>query len=207
MERPIIFSAEMVSAILASRKTQTRRVITPQPVMDGSGMWQWKDCQWMDGGHGFPRSGIWDYAPYKPDDVLWVRETWAMISDWTDVDPDTGIPDGYIYKAGWGDGEHPKWRPSIHMPRAAERIFLRVTDVRVERLQDITINDAKAEGDGFMWNPKTAKIICEHVKTKNAFIAHYAGLWDSLNAKRGYGWDTNPWVWVYEFERADICLS
>lgn len=86
-------------------------------------------------------------AKYKRGDVLYVRETWAKISDWATVDPSVGIPDGFIYREEWPDGEDgPKWRPSIHMPREAARIFLRVTDVRVERLQDITVDGINAEG-------------------------------------------------------------
>ena len=189
--KPIIFSAPMVQAILDGRKTQTRRVIKPQPERYLS----------RDAGNRVPiavwvDNQKWVKPPYQPGDILWVRETWATVS--------SGIIE---YKATYKEpytgsaeidhiGNKIKWRPSIHMPREATRIFLRVTNVRVERLQDITEEDAKAEGcherllnDGWKNIGK--------LTARDDFIM----LWEYLNAKRGYGWDTNPWVWVIEFER------
>ena len=179
--KPIIFSTEMVRAILDGRKTQTRRVIKPQPesMKDGK----------------LPK------CPYQPGDILWVRETWYYeehMHELTAGDPD--LPSGrykhrYICKAS--DPDYPVgnkgWRPSIHMPREAARLFLLVKAVRVERLQEITEEDVLAEGCGLAsWTqddwPKTAG---------------FAQLWDSLNAKRGYGWKNNDWVWVIEFERTE----
>jgi len=200
--KPIIFSTPMVQAILAGRKTQTRRVLKPQPVIDAHGMWLWKDCQWMDDGLGFPASGIEDYAPYKPGDILWVRETWQHVMD--DFDKCIEGTGEYYYAADgepgftyWVDphtGEHKErmpWRPSIHMPREAARLFLRVTDVRAERVQDISEEDAKAEGVTAINNSQCG------------YRGAFRELWNTLNAKRGFDWYTNSWVWVIRFERLD----
>ena len=185
--KPIIFSTPMVQAILAGRKTQTRRVLKPQPVIDAHGMWLWKDFQWMDGGLGFPASGIEDYAPYKPGDILWVRETWSPVQV---------LPKRYLYKAdaengGEGDGLPIRWRPSIHMPREAARLFLRVKGVRVERLQNISAEDCEAEG------------YFETAPVEPRPRSWFSDVWDARNAKRGYGWDSNPWTWVIDFERIE----
>ena len=187
--KPIIFSTPMVQAILDGRKTQTRRAIkydfesvysaaSQQGIMD-------KVCQYGE----LPSDAIEWYAKniakpkYKPGDVLWVRETWSR--------DESGE---YVYRTNYGtteDDSFPpsmfKWRPSIHMPREAARIFLRVTNVRVERVQDITAHDAIREG----------------MESEIPFdtVDEFKELWNNLNAKRGYGWDTNPWVWVVKFER------
>jgi hypothetical protein len=173
-ERPILFSAPMVRAILEGRKTQTRRVVNPQPssgvrtsVFVGSG---------VEDGHGReirPRYGV-------PGDRLWVRETWA--------EPSGNRPDIYRYRADFHDHADTRirWRPSIHMPRAACRIGLYINAVRIERLQAITDADAIAEGiDG--------KTLGQPPRLD------YANLWNQLNEKRGFGWDVNPWVWVIDF--------
>lgn len=215
-EKPIIFSGPMVRALLQNRKWQTRRVMQPQPVMDESGMWRWKDCQWMDGGLGFPASGIDDYAPYLPGDILWVRETFGLLWGFTKAEhkrlgfESDGL-EQYCYQA---DSKEPfasfineygermemliKWRPSIHMPREAARLFLRVTDVRVEQVQDIDLNDVHAEGI------EIRNYECDaagHLLSFEDPTIQFRELWDGINAKRGFGWDANPWVWVYTFER------
>lgn len=176
-ERPILFRGEMVRAILSGIKTQTRRVLKPQPSFvnqcgipfypDGKGPVDYRDC------------------PYgQPGDRLWVRETWMK--------PEGGALD---YRAKWTPRDerkmpvHEKWRPSIFMPRWASRITLGITDVRVERLQMITDSDSLAEGAGHLYD---AEVECPR--------AGFARLWDSINAKRGCGWNTNPWVWVVKFE-------
>jgi hypothetical protein len=186
----------MVQAILAGKKIITRRVIKPQPTNP-----RWNNIGWVgwDDGHGYQMK-----CPYgQSGDILWVRETWkeALIKGAGKL--------GYIFKADYSDGninwEEEKWRPSIFMPREACRIKLLIKDIRVERLQDITEEDAKAEGILF-----EQAIACNHwVPTftdpdsggypnyKEAFCE----LWDSLNEKRGYGWGKNPWVWVVSFER------
>lgn len=233
--KPILFSTPMVQAILAGNKTQTRRVIKPQPTyLEISGAWIWL----------IPKSKIkagccecvctasrewWEYLlpeqmPYQRGDILWVREKWRQ-DECQSCRANQGEPcpfescekaDGsipcfplyYDYAADCDKSyiESHKWKPSIFMPKEAARLFLRVTNVKAEKLRDITIADAQAEGNAFMWNDKTAKLICENVKTKNSYIAHFAGLWDSINAKRdggAYAWANNPWVWVYEFEVVD----
>jgi hypothetical protein len=150
-------------------------------------------------------------CPYQPGDRLYVRETWyyeSHMHELTAGEPD--LPNGlyshrYIYRASNPDypvnvgvGEH-GWKPSIHMPKVAARIWLEVTNVRVERLQEIAADDAKAEG-----------VLQPGVIPSNTLIRNTEGsiprtnfkiLWDSLNAKRGYGWDSDPWVWVVSFKR------
>lgn len=135
-------------------------------------------------------------VPYRPGDILYVRETWAA---WSRT---YGAVPVLYYKA---DGDAPdgiKWRPSIHMPREAARIFLRVTDVRVERLQDITEEQARAEGAidnrHFLHSPDN------EYETLHSAREHFAGIWDSTIKPADhdlYGWDANPWVWVIEFEQ------
>ena len=182
--KPIIFSAPMVRAILSGSKSQTRRVMNPEPTIDADGMWHWKDCQWMDGGLGFPPSGIEDYAPHKVNDELWVRETWRVHS----ADEGTCSYEYFADDVNNGGGT---WKPSIFMPPYAARIFLRVTGIRLQRLQNITEEDALAEG---VWNLR---------QTENEPpIEIFSRLWDMLNGnKEGHTWARNPWVWVYTFER------
>ena len=195
--KPIIFSTPMVMAILDNRKKQIRRVMKPQPdklhkyfngfVTDstdrsliGCAMFS----VFEDGGCNCQFAK----PPYRPGDILWVRETWCTHEDMADVFENQLRP-GYYYKANeigkeWvNDREIVKWRPSIHMPREAARIFLRVTNVRVERVQDITAHDAIREG----------------MESEIPFdtVDEFKELWNNLNAKRGYGWESNPWVWVY----------
>ncbi len=173
-EKPILFSGPMVKAILEGRKTQTRRVVKPQPP---EGYRQWGRC--INGNVAFtdhPLQGekgnvINIKGPYGDEgDHLWVRETW--------VDLGNGL--GVAYKAD-PRGIVTKWRPSIFMPRSLSRITLEITGVRVERLQDITDDDAKAEGVGG--------------------VGTFGVLWNEINAKRGHSWDTNPYVWCIEFRR------
>jgi hypothetical protein len=180
--KPILFNTPMVQAILEGRKTQTRRVIKPQPNSKA----EYKGTE--IGKHVFETDiDMWHIkSPYQPGQVLWVRETWSMIDD---------MPyDNYVYRTDYGtteDDSFPpsmfKWKPSIHMPREAARIFLRVKTVRVERVQDITAHDAIREG----------------MESEIPFdtVDEFKELWNNLNAKRGYGWESNPWVWVVKFER------
>jgi hypothetical protein len=187
--KPIIFSTDMVRAILEGRKTQTRRILRPRPVKypiqpvlldiqpdEGARFSYGPDRD------GNPIIGLKVKPHYNKGDSLWVRETWRVHSS----DEGTCC---YEYKA---DGKTKgTWRPSIHMPRSAARIYLKVSNVRAERLQNITIDDAIAEGVQDL-----------HVYSDDGLISTYKRLWDSLNGMRiGYAWDDNPWVWVYEFER------
>ena len=201
-ERPILFSGEMVRAILDGRKTQTRRVVKELPggrggpVGDHVKFWRkgnedpgrWCGCD------GLGSLG-WVKCPFGvPGDRLWVRETWHAnhTKEVVHYRADYGEHDPFREETCGEDhslvGE--RWRPSIHMPRWASRITLEVTDVRVERLQEITNGEARAEGfpvdeSGTWWRDR-----------------FHSG-WDALNAKRGFGWDTNPWVWVVEFKRVE----
>lgn len=213
-DRPIIFSGPMVRALLEGRKFMTRRVLKPQPpdyrgassppptlrpkkhdmayfdAYSGGPFWCWWD--------EYDRQGPgWVKISYAPGDRLWVRETWAKVpssayrmSDGVvQTQNPTDADIAAIYAAGW-DRSIPGWRPSIFMPRWASRLTLTVTDVRVQRVQEISEEDARAEGvrgnAGGSWG-------CE------GLIEDFADLWDSINAKRGYGWDANPWVVALTF--------
>jgi hypothetical protein len=175
-EHPILFKTEMVKAILDGRKTQTRRIITPQPnnpYIDGDIIRKYLSCRLGEVG-----------------DRLWVKETW-------DSDCTCGSPEctGVIYKAGYDGKIIPdKWRPSIFMPRKYSRITLGITDVKVQRLQDITTEDIIAEGIISTLREHDAEV---DLRDK------YKVLWDSINFKRGYGWNTNPWVWVITFKKLE----
>jgi len=183
-EHPILFSGPMVRAILDGRKTMTRRVCKYQPsvsVRKAGSMWGIKggDALWHFG-HKIVS------CPYgQPGDRLWVRETWMPFTE-------QGCPVGAtIYRATdhpEPDGDSPlRWNPPIFMPKSASRITLEITAVRVERVQDIGDEDAEAEG--LSW--------CNAASPRDKFQC----LWNSLNAKRGYGWDANPRVWVVTFKR------
>ena len=186
MERPILFSTPMVKAILAGKKTMTRRVIKPK-TLD-----KFINLIWN------PNENL-NLSPWKVGDVLWVRETWNGIR--------LGNGPEYWYRADEPEDAdtgvlRERWRPSIFMPRAAARLFLKVTSIRVERLQEITEEDAIAEG--VLWN--RARKINELEKSNNIIDnakALFMRLWDAINAKRGYGWDVNPYVWVISFEVLD----
>jgi hypothetical protein len=204
----ILFSGPMVRAILEDRKTQTRRVMKPQP--PESTTWDQESGLFVIDGSCL---GIMRSCPYgAPGDTLWVRETFALESccsvDWYEPpfkdgrplkvtdDPDDGrFWEQPHYRAtdptpelAYEDDERGeptcKWRPSIFMPRWASRITLTLTDVRVQRVQDISEADAIAEG-----------------MTIGLAVWEYHELWDDLNAKRGYSWDANPWVWALSFRR------
>jgi len=178
--KPILFNTEMVKAILEGRKTHTRRIVKPQPEWDGiSAHYISKyDC-----GHS-----NW---PICPGDILYVRETWCR---------DAGR---FMYRANYADGEKFYrdgmelsicWTPSIHMPKEAARIFLRVKDVRIELLQDMDEEAAIAEG--FVDSPAGT----------GSPLMRFVELWDKTIKRddlREYGYHANPWVWVIEFERIE----
>lgn len=215
-EKPIIFNTEMVNAILDGRKTMTRRVIKLDLSNADMDINDKNYLKIMDKQMDYRDAK--DFCRYQPGDTLWVRETWSTEDEY------------YIYKADLDDWNHLdnlKWRPSIHMPRAAARIFLTVKDVRVERVQDITVHNVECEGLHPINNPliyqdkETALAACQK---------EFRALWNSIHAtpkpvKRGgiiiryesYPWEDvqetrehrglpwivcgNPWVWVIEFER------
>lgn len=196
-ENPILFNGEMVRAILDGRKTQTRRAVgrvsADCELFVSAGGEHWQQCFRDDHGRVCGKSWL-TRCPYgQPGDRLWVRETWN--ADWCDH---------VIYRADGGSAvaagysEEPRWRPSIHMPRWACRILLDVVSVRVERLQDISRADAIAEGAPGRFHAGVDREFGAAIS-----IAWFAKLWDSTYAKRGLGWDANPWVWVIEFTRAE----
>lgn len=192
--KPILFNTEMVRAILDGRKSCTRRKI-PADIVD------YCDVE-TDGSLLSYENHYGDFinpknlCQYQPGDILYVRETWCK-----------GL-ERYIYRADYSDTEKfyqggkeiiMKWRPSIHMPKKAARLFLRVANVRVERLQDITVEDALAEG-----MDKYIRLNGE--LDENSIITSFIGIWNSTIKKSDldfYGWDANPYVWVIEFERCN----
>ncbi len=217
-EKPILFSGRLVRAILAGKKTQTRRIMKPQPsaIDERMGWVHAKAKSWVE------LSDVRHLGPYgKPGDQLWVKETHFALELQGE-----GIGNAFlVYTDEYNDGDPmpsavrpwrhdltPKVkfgkRPSIFMPRWASRIQLAVTDIRIELLQDMPWQDAIAEGiepvpcepchDGAGCTDCMGTGIGENP------VHQFAELWDSINAKRGYGWDSNPWVWVVEFKRVQI---
>lgn len=204
-ERPILFSTDMVQAILVGRKSQTRRVINPQPILMKDGYhFNWKKHHYLT-----PEELV-ELCPYgQPGDVLYVRE--KFFENWNDQSSEDervtceGDPmPRYAFYAGcpeaWvsDDGEECflcdyKFRPSIHMPKDAARIWKQIKRVWVEQVQDISEEDCIDEGVhnemDIQWKTKD--------DTNRGLFGE---LWDSINEKRGFGWDQNPWVWVVEFE-------
>lgn len=195
--KPILFNSEMVVSILNGNKTVTRRVIKPQPPtkFDFDNIHNVKIAKYpicSNGTYGecaFFKNGFRAYRiklPYKVGDILYVRETWARVDNEIVYRADDEIPEAWHLTA---------WLPSIHMPKEAARIFLRVTDVRVERLQDITSEQLRKEG---------LTSCAVHCGDMEIAIEEWRFLWDSTIKKTNlvtYGWNANPWVWVIEFEK------
>lgn len=202
--KPIGYVAPMVRGILAGRKTQTRRAIVPRSkrrpsLFDGT----WTDGYVLDPGNAEWRSRD---IPYAVGDLLWVREGWRADSQLDRIKPSDmsrGEPvryevDGIVRSFGCTMIEPGRLRWNAHMPRWASRLTLRVTDVRVQRVQEISEEDAIAEGVGFFDPP--AEFMGAPVDPESAARSLFAALWDSLNAGRGYGWDANPWVIAVTFD-------
>lgn len=245
--KPILFNTEMVRAIMYGRKTCTRRIVKdgiPDDAMWGYTAFTPKgyiSCRgvYADGyGEGFYK------LPYQPGDLLYVRETWG-ISNMDDESKmayivyrasedqenegcrEVHLPDEKFEKMYESMAEsEPEWHPSIHMPKEAARIWLKVTDVRVERLQDITEDGAEAEGMPDSLDYPVDKAYCPLCKGEgiigtvdvhslghmdvdcpycDSYRKRFENLWNSINQKSldSYGWDANPWVWVIEFERCE----
>ncbi|HBY9726396.1 TPA: hypothetical protein MJA75_17650 [Klebsiella pneumoniae subsp. ozaenae] len=232
-ERGMIFNAEMVRALLDGRKTQTRRIMVPQPADDiERGIFPnpevigWKSSRRHK--HGSTTAHFCHYG--KPGDRIWVRETWGVVShafsddglmiDWVPDRPATAIhemPFGNGYYSGyaiyaadgdftWGDDDGYEdgrscWKPSIHMPRAASRILLEITDVRVERLNAISEEDATAEGvaqfRGGFWKHYQPGWTQHQLSARGSFVT----LWKSIYGEES--WNSNPWVWVIKFKRIE----
>ena len=188
---PILFDTEMVRAILDGIKGSTRRIV--KGFIPNDAVWGYTaftpkgyiSCRgtFADGyGEKFFK------LPYEPGDILYVRETWKK------------APNGYYYYEDWQRNDIAdvtKWKPSIHMPKEAARIWLKATDVRVERLQEITIDGIRNEGISSM---------AVHAGDMEIALKEWKNLWNRTIKKTdldSYGWEANPWVWVIEFERCE----
>jgi hypothetical protein len=231
-ERPILFSAPMVRAILAGTKTQTRRAVKPSPEWTEPGT-AWKFSEdghsgpgWYAYNEDYPEEGALFYrCPYgQPGDLLWVREAWQYYN-WTDegepcirysADNATAWPEAGT--EAWADklvdvweilsrednytidncARDRRWRPSIHMPRWASRITLEVVSVRVERLADISKDDAMAEGIVLQPDGGFGLADSTHYNFSDPTDS-YCSLWESINGDGS--WLSNPWVWAVEFKR------
>lgn len=191
----IIFSGPMVRALLDGRKTQTRRLLNPQPqCLTGRGKRIYADADWRKSW----RDGEDDDLPYAPGDRLYVRETWSHSGEgvWSIADAQMAMNGRALYRM---DHEGPPplhWWPSIHMPRKFSRLWLGVTEVRVQRLQDISAEDAIAEGIG-MGPPRDPRYYEQ--PGPGAAVAAYAALWNSLHTKPGETWADNPWIVAVSF--------
>lgn len=217
-ERPILFSGPMVRAILEGRKTVTRRVMKPQPDFLGSMVDPNTPFKTLDAGLHARIT-----CPYgEPGDRLWVRETWTDVNmcgapalayradeDIRDLMEEPGFLDDrgafnyddprvkpYPFACWYAELDQARWRPSIHMPRWASRILLEITSVRVERLQDISEEQAIAEGPPGLAFPAPPG---SHWVTEDGRRRAFMRLWDDVNGAGA--WDANPWVWVVEFKR------
>ena len=233
-ERPILFNTEMVKAVLAGNKTQTRRVI--KNACDIITDWDKNDPSYgpfYEDEFGDSHESI-ERCPYgKIGDQLWVREAWraCMVnglhhpgkfmtiqfkSGFGVLDYRTDWEKHYsdlMEKTIWDDSgmnAFGKWKPSIFLPRKHSRIQLEITNIQVQRIQDISETDALAEGITEVSNKSSVEsLIYGHTLYKNysrpkssfnQAKASFKSLWDSINKKRGFGWDENPWVWVVEFK-------
>lgn len=187
--KPILFNTEMVRAILDGRKGATRRIVKdfiPDDAVWGYTAFTHKGYISCRGTFADGDGEKFFKLPCEPGDILYVRETWKK------------APNGYYYYEDWQRNDIAditKWKPSIHMPKEAARIWLKVMNVRVERLQEITEVQAQAEGcnSGLLTGACTAR-------------GQFEDLWNSTVKKSDidrYGWDANPWVWVIEFERCE----
>jgi hypothetical protein len=214
-ERPIFFDAESVKAILANKKSQTRRVLKDQPIADA--LMRERDGSWWD---------VLDepIGPYrcphgKPGDRLWVRETWAwhhksapdklrpvFRADWHEPSA-KGLTPADL--SGWGM----RWKSSLHLPRELSRILLEITDVRVERLQAIADEDCEAEAafGNHDWDCQSGHDMYHHFDPDQTCKCGqstpqevFARRWDSINGKRpGATWEDNPFVWAISFKRVE----
>ena len=218
--KPILFNTEMVQANLDGRKNNTRRIMKPQPVdteycnhemvtfndmlpgyYDGDYTCACRKC-----GYGVGPSGEGVFKPpYVPGDILYARETWRVRNVFGDIargnrtaeiefkaGGDTICVPAFDYAPSYG-----AWKPSIHMPKEAARLFLRIKHVSVERLQDIDSEGIRAEG---------LNTLAVHAGDMEISQREFAILWDSTIKPADlplYGWDANPWVWVIEFERCE----
>jgi len=222
IERGMLFSGPMVRALLAGQKTQTRRLVNPQPdTSDGWVRWGSKRYDNGDGVHQFhtddasARRLMVPACPYGvPGDRLWVRESWNVSGLAFGMRPSEAAkvasPKAWRYAAtdrSWKHG----WKPSIHMPRRASRITLELTVIRVERLQEISEEDARAEGIASVRpSPSASSVFCVGNGESGPYFETardaYAVLWDAINAERAT-WKSNPFVWTVEFRELEIARA
>jgi hypothetical protein len=219
-ESPILFSNEMVKAILEGRKTQTRRIAKFKPREEGlnlsfSGLETGYYCTDVPESGWVLRSrrgdGCWEdktfsiHCPYgHPGDRLWVKETWRnqrVGPDEFEIEYKADFSEIELALYGRRGGYTPlPWKSSRFMPKSIFRILLEIADIRVERVQSISYKDARAEGmhcafsDGYDFN----------IGPMGAYQANFRRLWNRLNKGRGFGWDVNPWVWVIEFKLLEV---
>ena len=203
-EKPILFSGPMIRAILANTKTQTRRIFKPDRMTwDANGRYTTHAMRGgellITGSGPFKPSSWLHYCPYgQPGgDRLYVRETWAAPHAYDHLPPRLIPQDARIHYAATEDRGGLLWRPSIHMPRWASRITLEVTGVLVERLQEISYEDARAEGVEFWRNDGTLT----ELPPCSAHRYEFEDLWTSINGADS--WNANPFVWVVTFRRID----
>lgn len=203
--KPILFNTEMVQAILDGRKSYTRRLVKPEP----QGYFEVSEeplyIYDTDGNQGKIT------PPYQPGDILYVRETWHKYIKRVGKGESCRFAEFYGYRASVANSEDADepWRPSIHMPKEAARIWLKVTNVRVERLKDMTDNDALKEGaEGVRCDHAGlgdyACTDCMNTGWLEPPLLEFMGIWNSTIKKSDldrYGWSASPWVWVIEFER------
>ena len=228
-ERPINFNSEMVKAILEGRKTQTRRVLKPQPKNLPNGaycdpynknyehftFWTKDNKMILTAGGNIKNTAHWKCPHRKTGDRVWVRETWAYCgSEFHKDDYEKGRKNncnGLMYKATsklFPVAPYNKWRSPITMPRWASRITLEITDIRVERLQEIEENNCLNEGIKPLYDSEGNLCLSDKEGWENldndfvlgCYKSDFENLWNSL-AKKGFKWEDNPWVWVIEFKR------
>lgn len=221
-ERPIVMTTSSVRAILEDRKLQTRRVMKPQPYFSHDNWWFEKKGMVYALPNGkelcTPALGIWDVCPYgRAGDRLWVKETWRVVNTFDGLSPsemasrfDEGKTASVWYRYPvWmcNDKEYEKnfqgrWRSARFMPRWASRFLLEIKGIRIERVQDITLEDIEKEGvidDEYKDYERKMLSLPEGYPVISR-RAEFVQLWDSINLKRGYGYDANPWVWVIDFK-------
>jgi len=217
--RPILFSGAMVRALLDGSKTQTRRIVKdlpPWPITeichDSGGTGKWMPNGPAPSGTGMA-AGHWRLCPYgQPGDHLWVRETFLdTLGTGVEHRDESGLRHRYAFAADCAPGSYGdqtrkdyglKWKPSIHMPRAASRILLEIVSVRVERLSEISVSDCHSEGIGQcdgLGNNEEILGLARRMGTFEQDVLRYATLWESINGAGS--WVDNPWVWVVEFKR------
>lgn len=201
MIKPILFNTEMVKAILDGRKSCTRRIVKgfiPNDAKWGYTAFTPKGCISCRGTFADGYGEKFFKLPCEPSDILYVRETWHKYTKRVGNGESCHLAEFYGYKASVANSEdaNESWKPSIHMPKEAARIWLKVTNVRVERLQEITEKGATEEGC----------IYDIEYALGDSAKGHFSDLWNSIVKKSDlntYGWDANPYVWVIDFERCE----